>query len=85
MVKTEKVEVRSAIYKREFKVVGQIGEGGQSDKLTYVALIHQIESGLVKNYSEQEIAEAIIKSNSLHSSLRNYVLTLPDHSLAKLT
>ena len=45
-VKAEKVEVTSSIYKREFKVVGQIGEAGQSDKLTYVALIHQIESGL---------------------------------------
>ena len=82
-VKAEKVEVTSSIYKREFKVVGQIGEAGQSDKLTYVALIHQIESGLAKNYSELEIVEAIIKSISPHSSLRNYVLTLPDHSLAK--
>ena len=83
-VKAEKVEVTSSIYKREFKVIGQIGEAGQSDKLTYVALIHQIESGLAKNYSELEIVEAIIKSISLHSSLRNYVLTLPDRSLAKL-
>ena len=65
-------------------VVGQIGEAGQSDKLTYVALIHQIESGLAKNYSELEIVEAIIKSISPHSSLRNYVLTFPDRSLAKV-
>ena len=83
-VKAEKVEVMSSIYKREFKVVDQIGEAGQSDKLTYVALIHQIESGLAKNYSELEIAKAIIKLISPHSSLRNYVLTLPDRSLAKL-
>ena len=83
-VKAEKVEVMSSIYKHEFKVVGQIREAGQSDKLTYVALIHQIESGLAKNYSELEIVEAIIKSISLHSSLRSYVLTLPDRSLAKL-
>ena len=83
-INTEKVEGTSTIYKREFKVVGQIGEAGQSDKLTYVALIHQIESGLAKNYSELEIVEAIIKSISPHSSLRNYVLTLPDRSLAKL-
>ena len=36
-VKAEKVEVTSSIYKREFKAVGQIGEAGQSGKLTYVA------------------------------------------------
>ena len=83
-IKAEKVEVTSTIYKREFKVVGQIGEAGQSDKLTYVALVHQIESGLAKNYSELQIVKAIIKSISPHSSLRNYVLTLPDRSLAKL-
>ena len=82
--KAEKVEVTSTIYKREFKVVGQIGKAGQSAKLTSVTLIHQIESGLAKNYSELEIVEAIIKSISPHSSLRNYVLTLPDRSLAKL-
>ena len=83
-IKAEKVEVTSTSYKREFKVVGQIEEAGQSDKLTYVALIRQIESGLAKNYSELEIVEAIIKSISPHSSLRNYILTLPDRSLAKI-
>ena len=60
-VKAEKVEVMLSIYKREFKVVGQIGEAGQSDKLKYVALIHQIKSGLAKNYPELEIVEATIK------------------------
>ena len=69
-VEAEKVEVTSSIYKHEFKVA-------------YVALIHQIESGLAKNYSELEIVEAIIKSILTHSSLRNYVLTLLDRSLAK--
>lgn len=74
----------SAILHREFKISGQIEEPGQFDKLTYVSLIHQIDSGLGKGYSEKDVADAVIKSISPHSSLRNYVLTSPDRSLAKL-
>ena len=78
-VKTEKFELE-----RDFKILGQIGEAGQQDKLTYVALIHQIDLGLTTSYKESEVVEAVIKAISPHSTLRNYVLTLPDRSLAKL-
>ena len=78
-IKTEKFEL-----KRDFKISGQIGEAGQQDRLTYVALIHQIDLGLTKGYKESEVVEAVIKAISPHSTLRNYVLTLPDRSLAKL-
>ena len=50
----------------------------------HVSLIHQIDSGLANGYSEKHVADAVIKSISPHSSLRNYVLTSPDHSLKKL-
>ena len=78
-IKTEKFEL-----KRDFNISGQIGESGQQDKLTYVALIHQIDLGLTKGYKESEVVQAVIKAISPHSTLRNYVLTLPDRSLAKL-
>ena len=77
-VKTEKFEP-----KRDFKMSGEIREAGQQDKLTYVTLIHQIDLGLMKGYKESEVVEAVIKAISPHSTLRNYVLTLPDRSLAK--
>ena len=69
---------------REFKISGQIGEPGQKDKLTYVSLIHQIDSGLERGYSGKDICDAVIKAISPHSSLRNYILTLPQRSLQKL-
>ena len=69
---------------REFKISGQIGEPGQKDKLTYVSLIHQIDSGLERGYSDKDICDAVIKAISPHSSLRNYILTLPQRSLKKL-
>ena len=71
-------------FRREFKIAGQVGEPNQPDKLTYVALIHQIDNGIKRGYHESEVVNAIIKAISPHSSLRNYALTLQDRSLAKL-
>ena len=62
----------------------QIGESGQADKLTFVSLTHQIDSGLKRGYSENEIVDAVIRAISLPSSLRSYVETLKDLSLPKL-
>ena len=78
-LETERLEI-----KRDFKLSGQIGEAGQPGRLTYVAVIHEIELGLSKGYKETEIVEAIITGISPHSSLRNYLLTLQDRSLEKL-
>ena len=74
----------ASILRREFKISGQIGEPAQADKLTYVSLTHRIDSGISKGYSESEICDAVIKSISPQSSLRSYVLTMPDRSLSKL-
>ena len=35
----------TSLLRREFKISGQIGEPGQTDKLTFVSLTHQIDSG----------------------------------------
>ena len=70
--------------RREFRISGQIGEPGQTEKLTFVSLMHQIDSGLKRDYQENEIVDAVIRAISPHSSLRSYVETLSDLSLAKL-
>ena len=74
----------SSFLRREFKISGQIGEPGQVDKLTFVSLTHQIDSGIKRGYKETEIVDAVIRAISLHSSLRSYVETLKDLSLPKL-
>ena len=71
-------------FRRKFKISGQVGELNQPDKFTYVALIHQIENGIKRGYHESEAVGVIIKAISPHSSLRKYILTLQDRSLAKL-
>ena len=82
--KSNQASSEATVFRREFKICGQIGEPGQHDKLTYVSLIHQIDSAIENGYSEKEVSDAIIKSISPHSSLRNYILTLPQRTLGKL-
>ena len=77
-------KVAPSLLCREYKLSGQIGEPGQTEKLTFVSLMHQIDSGLKRGYKESEIVDAVIRAISPHSSLRSYVETLNDLSLAKL-
>ena len=78
----EKTKAVPSLLHREFKLSGQIGEPGQTEKLTFVSLMHQIHSGLSRGYKESEIVDAVIRAISPHSSLRSYVETLCDLSLA---
>ena len=79
-----KTKLSSSLLCRKFKISGQIGEPGQTEKLTFVSLMHQIDSELKCDYQEKEIMDAVIRAISPHSSLRSYVETLSDLSLAKL-
>ena len=71
-----KTKSSSPLLRREFKISDQIGEPGQTEKLTFVSLMHQIDSGLKRDYQENEIVDAVICAISPHSSLRSYVETL---------
>jgi hypothetical protein len=81
--KETKLSASESFLRREFKISEQIGEPGQTDKLTFVSLTHQIDSGLKRQYKECEIVDAVIRAISLHSSLRSYVETLNDLPLPK--
>ena len=77
------LDMGSSLLRREFKISGQIGEPGQTEKLTFVSLTHQIDSGLKRGYQDRDIVDgAIIRSISPHSGLRRYIETFPDLTLA---
>ena len=46
-------------FKRDLKIIGQIGELGQKDKLSFVSLVRQIEGALKKGYKPVEVADAV--------------------------
>ena len=43
-----------SLLRREFRISGQTGETGQTEKLTFASLMHQIDSGLKRDYQENE-------------------------------
>ena len=70
--------------KRELKIniIGQIGEPGQKDNLSFVSLVRQIEGALQKGYKPLEVLDAVVRSMTPGMRLRSYLeglvsLTLP--------
>ncbi|KAI3351049.1 hypothetical protein L3Q82_005593 [Scortum barcoo] len=49
-----------SMWRKDFKISGQIGEPGQKDRLTFSSLARQIENGLSKGYPESEITDAVV-------------------------
>ena len=58
---------------RDFKIQGQIGNPGQTDKLTYSNLAHQVISGQRQGYEPPEIIAAIIRAIVPGLYLRTYL------------
>lgn len=49
----------TSVFRRQFKMVGQIGNPDQKDKLSFTSLTRQIESGLAQGYKEIEIVDGV--------------------------
>lgn len=71
-------------WRKEFKIVGQIGDPGQRDRLSFVSLARQIEGGSQKGFSSEEIVEAVIRAVAPGSGLRNYLEGRPKIRLPEL-
>ena len=80
----DNLTMQTSMFRREFKIMGQIGEVGQKEKLSYVSLIRQVEVGLDRRYSEREVVNAIINSISPGLQIRSYLEGSGQISLARL-
>ena len=67
------INFQNSLLRRDVKIIGQVGEVGQKEKLSYISLIHQIEAGLAKGYSENEVLYAVINAISPGLSIRSYL------------
>lgn len=77
-------KVPEVTIRKEFRICGQIGEGGQKDKLSYTNLMHQIDAGLRKGHADQDIIEAVIKAISPGLNLRDMLEIKSDLTLPQL-
>ena len=60
-------------FKRELKIIGQIGEPRQKDKLSFVSLARQIEDALQKGYKPLEVVDTVVRSINPGMGLRSYL------------
>ena len=72
------------ILHRDFKIQGTIGEVGQKDKLGYQSLMLQVEMGLGKGYTDQEIVTAVIRAVQPGLQLQSYLESVGDLTLVRL-
>lgn len=72
------------LYRRDLKIIGQIGEPNQTDKLTYSSLERQIQRALKKGYDEGEVVEAVIQAIVPGTKLKSYLESRVDLTLQAL-
>ncbi|KAK3715655.1 hypothetical protein QZH41_020727, partial [Actinostola sp. cb2023] len=70
--------------RREFRISGSIGGENQKDRLSFVGLMRQIDSGLAKGYEETDIVDAVIRAISSTSKLMTYLEIMDRIGLQKL-
>ena len=74
----------NSLFRREFKIYGQINEQGKGDQLSFVSLSRQIEGAIEKGYTDKEVVEAVIKAMKPGMQLRSFVETVRDLTLPRL-
>lgn len=72
------------VLKKDFKIRGTIGLPGQKDKLTFSSLAYQIESGVKKGYTEDELCEEVVRAVSPDLQLRSFLEGKADLTLQRL-
>ena len=71
-------------FQRGLKIISQIGEPVQKDKLSFVSLVRQIEDALQKGGEPQEVVDAAVRAINPGTRLRCYLEGLSDLTLPRL-
>ena len=70
--------------KKDFRIIGQVGQSGNKDKLAFSGLCRQIDEGLSKGYTEHDVISGVLNAISPASCLSGYLHTVKDLSLVQL-
>ena len=64
--------------RRDYKIIGQIGDPGQNNKLLYQSLVLQVQNAQKKGYTEPEIVVGVVRAVQTGLPLRDYLGNIPD-------
>ena len=70
--------------KKDFHIIGHVGQSGNKDKLAFSGLCRQIDEGLSKGYTEREVISDVQNAISPTFDLSGYLNTVTDYSLVQL-
>ena len=56
----------TSVLRRQFKIIGQLGDPDQKNKLNYTSLRRQIDVGVEQKYKEHEIVDGVIRAQDWH-------------------
>ena len=59
MVARKSLHFHPSDFKTELKIIGQIGEPGQKEKLSFVSLAIQLEGAIKEVYKSSEVVDAV--------------------------
>ena len=77
-------DLKNFLLPHVFRIKGHIGKLEQSDKLSFVSLIKQIDSGIEKRCEEHEIIDGVIQAIMPIMKLKSYLETLTSLTLPHL-
>ena len=75
------MNMRSSLFRREFHIMGSIGEPGHVEKLNFASLANQIDSSLRKGYDEDDIVDGVLLAITPGSHLRSFLEASSDLTL----
>ena len=76
--------INNSLFRRDMKILGQIGEASQKDKISFISLIWQVFKAKAKGYNENDNTSAIIRALPPGLSVRKYLETIVDLKLPRL-
>ena len=70
---TSMLEVLNSVLRRDLKLIGQIGEPNQKDKLSFVGVHNQMKEAEERGYVDKEIISAVIRVMTASLPLRKFL------------
>lgn len=83
-VKSELPQYPPTMFRREFKVSGQIGEPQGKDTLSFGSLLRQLQRASSRGYTDDEIIDGVVKCIKPHLALKSYIEGRKKLSLADI-